>query len=218
MTELITAPNISTVGGLVASSVFPVTNAAGNTLFQATGAQIAAAYGGGGGGGISSSGIYGQTRAHLSANSGVLVWANNEVSFAYPPDYDNLGAVALAGFPMNFYVPTGITMASINAQGTFNTANTSAEAVIVSFASGSSNCRVLGGGGALPNGQFNISTGWVPVVAGDIIKLLAHPGGAGNYLLGGNPATTFNPGAVYLAPVTQFNILWGDNSVVLGGA
>jgi len=51
MSDLITAPSINTVGGLDAASVFPVTNAAGATLYQASGADIAAAYGGGGGGG-----------------------------------------------------------------------------------------------------------------------------------------------------------------------
>lgn len=50
MTELISAPNISTVGGLDATSVFPVTTSAGTNLYQATGAEIAAAYGGSGSG------------------------------------------------------------------------------------------------------------------------------------------------------------------------
>lgn len=49
MTELITAPDISTAGGLVSSSVFPVTDATGAVLYQTSGADIAAAYGGTGG-------------------------------------------------------------------------------------------------------------------------------------------------------------------------
>jgi len=48
MTELVSAPNISTVGGLAADSVFPVTTAAGDTLYQTTGAEVAAFAGGGG--------------------------------------------------------------------------------------------------------------------------------------------------------------------------
>lgn len=51
MTDLITAPDISTAGGLGATSVFPVTDATGNVLYKCTGAEIQAAYGGGGGGG-----------------------------------------------------------------------------------------------------------------------------------------------------------------------
>lgn len=49
MTELITAPDISTAGGLVSTSVFPVTDATGAVLYQTDGASIAAAYGGTGG-------------------------------------------------------------------------------------------------------------------------------------------------------------------------
>lgn len=49
MTELITAPDISTVGGLSSSSVFPVTTSAGTDLYKTDGAAIAAAYGGGSG-------------------------------------------------------------------------------------------------------------------------------------------------------------------------
>jgi len=56
MSDLITAPSINTVGGLDAASVFPVTEGAGTTLYQATGADIVAAYGGGGGGGGGGSG------------------------------------------------------------------------------------------------------------------------------------------------------------------
>lgn len=49
MAELVDAPDVSTVGGLAGTMLFPVASADGGTLYKATGAEIEAFAGGGGG-------------------------------------------------------------------------------------------------------------------------------------------------------------------------
>ena len=48
MTELVSAPDISTAGGIAGTSLIPITTAAGAELYQTTAAELAAFTGGGG--------------------------------------------------------------------------------------------------------------------------------------------------------------------------